>query len=358
MKKRIIGRPTLSRALTIAALVFAGCGFARAEERSILTPDGTIYHVQSGRYSTFEPTGTAADPDDFVIRWDSRSQDGQTLSGIIPDTNSPEIKNEFDLAYDSYSQSLILVWNNRFSLINSIQFAVLQSGIWTRADLLPTNVFTFASNPSILITHQTVQTLDADGKEIDMPRSIASIVWWEGSVRPHARFAPIFIEKGGIDTSSIEIYDLPELTGSSSILMPGILDNPLFAQPLLQADGLLSGIIATFADVATNSLRVTRIDFPSDFRSQIDPQHGRHVIVILGTQSAPLPSMIPTTAIRVGTVVGGGYQPTVYWQTDGSSVNYVMFNGLAWGQPHLVALTPTLTVDTAVSLIDGMAVRN
>ena len=350
-------RPTVLRVLLLGAAVLFGNAFAQAEERSLLTPDGTIYHVQSGLYSSFEPNGTAAAPGDFVIRWDSRSQGGQTLSGIIPGTDSPEIKNDFDLAYDSFSRSLILVWNNRFSLINSIEFAVLQSGIWTRADLLPTNIFTFASNPSILITHQTVQTLDADGKEVDTPRSIASIVWWEGSVKPRARFAPIFIEKDGIDTSSIQIYDLPEVTGSSSILMPEILDNPLYKQPLLQADGLLSGIIACFADVATGSLRVTRIDFPSDFRSSIDPLGGRHSIVILGTQTAPLPS-IPSTAIKVGTVIGGGYEPTVYWQTDTSGVNYVIYSGAAWSQPRTVALTPTLNVENAISLIDAMAVRN
>jgi len=350
------GRLLVASLLGIAVAAFAAV--AGAEERSLLTADGTLYHVQSGLYSTFEPTGTAAAPNDFVIRWDSTDQTGATQSGIIPGTNNADPKDQFDLAYDSLSQSLVLVWNDRFQIINSIQFAVFQKGIWVQAPLLPSAVFSFASNPQILITHQTVQDLDGSGNEVDSQRSVIAVVWWEGSVKPRARFAPIFVENGSFNLADIHIYDLPELVGSQTIEWPAILDSPLYESPSLQQDGLSPMVLATFADVATRTLQVAQITFPSDFRAVIDPLHGRHVVVILGHNSSPILETVPTGVTLMGSVVGSNYEPTIYWQSDPGHVSYSMSDGTQWSPTRAVTLTPTLGADAAVSLIRKMAIQN
>jgi hypothetical protein len=354
MKSRRLS--VLATLIGVAAAVFAaGAG---AEERSLLTSDGTLYHVQSGFYRSFEPDGTAAAPDAFVIRWDSTDQTGAVQSGIIPGTNNTDPKDQFDLAYDSLSQSLVLVWNDRFQIINSIQFAIFQKGIWVQAPLLPSGVFSFASNPQILITHQTVQDLDADGNEVDSQRSIISVIWWEGSVRPRARLASIFVENGSFNLADIPISDLPELVGSQTIEWPAILDNPLYESPSLQQDGLSSTILASFADVATGTLQVAQITFPSDFRHVIDPLHGRHVVVILGHNSSPILAAVPASPTLLGTVVGSSYEPTVYWQSDPDHVSYAMSDGTRWTPTRTVALTPALGTDAAVGLIRKMAIQN
>lgn len=343
----------------LAALVAIGlAAAASAEEKSLLTPDGTLYHVQSGLYRSFEPQGTAAQPGDIVIRWDSLDQAGVALSGIIPGTDNPNPKDQFDLAYDSLSQSLVLVWNDRIQVVNSIQFAILQKGIWVRSQLIPSAMFSFASHPQILITHQTVQDADANQTEYDSLRSIISVVWWEGSIRARARFAPIFVENGSIDLADIQIYDLPELVGSQTVAGSGIFDNPLYEVPALQQDGMSSNLIATFADVATGMLQVARITFPSDFRHVIDPMHGRHVVVILGHNSAPMPSAVPQNPTLLGTVVGSSYRPTVFWQADPGSVSFVSTDGTAWTDTRSIPLTRSLNADAAVNLIRRMAIQD
>jgi hypothetical protein len=342
--------------LGIAWAAFAG--IAGAEERSLLTADGTLYHVQSGLYSTFEPEGTAAAPNDFVIRWDSVDQTGAMQSGIIPGTNNADRKDQFDLAYDSLSQSLVLAWNDRFLIADSIQFAIFQKGIWVQSPLLPSGVFSFASNPQILITHQRVQDLDGSGNEVDSQRSVISVIWWEGSVKPRARFAPIFVENGSFDLADIRIYDLPELVGSQTIEWPELLANPIYESPSLQQDGLSPMVLATFGDVATKTLQVAQITFPSDFRQVIDPLHGRHVVVILGHNSSPILETVPSGVTLLGTVVGSNYQPTIYWQSDPGHVSYSMSDGTQWTSPRAVTLTPALGADAAVSLIRKMAIQN
>jgi hypothetical protein len=343
-------------ALGFLALALAAA--AAAEDKSVLTPDGTLYHVQSGLYRSFEPDGTAAQPNDIVIRWDSRDQAGVVLSGIIPGTDNPNPKDQFDMAYDSLSRSLVLVWNDRLEVINSIQFAILQKGIWTQSQLIPSAMFSFASHPQILITHQNVQDMDVNESEYDSVRSIISVIWWEGSIRPRARYAPIFVENGSFDLGDIQIYDLPELVGSQTVAGSGILDNPLFEAPALQQDGLSSTILATFADVATSTLQVLRITFPSDFRHVIDPMHGRHVVVILGHGSSPILSAVPQNPTLLGTVVGSSYQPTVFWQSDPGSVNFASTDGTTWTDTRSLPLPRSLTAEGAVTLIRRMAIQN
>jgi hypothetical protein len=353
MKRRFAFRAALGLvALSLAAI-------ATAEDKTLLTPDGTLYHVQSGLYRSFEPGGTAAQPNDIVIRWDSRDQAGVVLSGIIPGTDNVDPKDQFDMAYDSLSGSLVLVWVDRLLVINSIQFAVLQKGIWTQSQFIPSGMFSFATNPQILITHQTVQDLDANHNELDSVRSIISVIWWEGSVRPRARYAPIFVENGSFDLADIQIYDLPELAGSQTVTGgSGSLDNPLYQVPALQQDGLSSTILATFADIATSTLQVLRITFPSDFRQVIDPMHGRHVVVILGHGSSPILSAVPPNPTLLGTVVGSSYQPTVFWQSDPGSVNFASTDGTTWTDTRSLPLTPSLGADAAVTLIRRMAIQN
>lgn len=352
-------RGRFSFVAAIFGIAAACCaGIAGAEERSLLTADGTLYHVQSGLYATFEPGGTAADANDFVIRWDSTDQTGAVQSGIIPGTTNPDPKDQFDLAFDSLSQSLVLVWNDRFQIVNSIQFAIFQKGIWVQSPLLPSGVFSFASNPRILITHQVVQDLDGAGNEVDTQRSIISVIWWEGSVRPRARLAPIFVENGSFDLADIRIYDLPELVGSQTIEWPAILANPLYESPALQQDGMSSTLLATFADVASQTLQVAQITFPSDFRHVIDPLHGRHVVVILGHNGSPLLAAVPPATTLLGSVVGSNYQPTVYWQSDDAHVSYAMSDGTQWSSTRNLTLTPALGADAAVSLIRKMALQN
>jgi hypothetical protein len=345
----------LAAAAIVALLVAAP---SPAEQRSLLTPDGTLFEVQSGYYRDLRPEGREAQPGDYVIAWSANGQSGVTLAGIIPGTDTPDVKDQFDMAYDGTSKTLIVVWNNRYAVINSIQFAIYHDGGWTKSELLPSAVFTYATHPKIVVTHQTVRTLDANGNEVDTPRSIASVVWWEGSSSPRARFAPIFIENGSIDLTDLTVYDLPDLIGSGPPDASLDVSNPVFKNPSVQAEGFSSAVLASFGDASDGSLQVARIDFPSDFRDPADLSRGRHVIVILGHRGSPMTPAVPSGAGRVGTVVGGNYEPTVYWQTGDSSVQYTMFDGAQWSDTRTVAVTPSRPTDAAISLIRAMALQN
>jgi hypothetical protein len=350
-------RAAAAVAVALTAVLFAAT--ARADDRSLLTPDGTLFRVESGTYQSLVPGGAEAQPSDYVILWTAKSQTGEVRSGLIPGTATPEVKDQFDLAWDSISQTLLVVWTNRFTVVNSVDFAIYHGGEWTKSSLPASSPFTFAANPKLVLTHQTMKTLDADGNEVDTPRSIASVVWWEDSVVPRARFAPIFIENGVVDLADVTIYDLPLLTGGALPSSSSDFTNPLFRSPSIQPDGFSSAVLLSFGDAAAGVLQLVRVDFPSDFRAPAVPDRGRHVIVILGQKSVPAPGEVSGSIDLSGSVIGGDYEPTVYWKTDGeNAVSYSIFDGTNWSAPKNVPLSDRIGTDAAVALIRAMALQN
>ncbi len=80
--------------------------------------------------------------------------------------------------------------------------------------------------------------------------------------------------------------------------------------------------------------------------------------MILGQNSLAMPSAVPASPTLLGAIVGGGYQPTVYWQPDDGSVSYSVAANGSWSDVRSVALTPSLGVDAALALISQMATQN
>jgi len=83
---------------------------AAAEEKSLLSADGTLYQVHSGLAADLGVAGADLAPDDYVIEWAARRQDGSVRVGIVPGTQDYNVKRNLDLAFDEASQSLLLLW--------------------------------------------------------------------------------------------------------------------------------------------------------------------------------------------------------------------------------------------------------
>ena len=61
-------------------------------EKSLLTPDGTLYVVQAGTAADLGVAGSNILPSDFIIEWTARRQDGTVEVGIIPGTANRNAK--------------------------------------------------------------------------------------------------------------------------------------------------------------------------------------------------------------------------------------------------------------------------
>ncbi|HVE66919.1 MAG TPA: hypothetical protein VNC59_10095 [Thermoanaerobaculia bacterium] len=351
------------RLLTAFALALGVSAFASpasAEEKSLLSADGTLYQVEAGLAADLGVAGADLAPDDYVIEWAARRQDGSVRVGIVPGTEDYSVKRNLDLAFDEASQSLLLLWKEEVAPLNVLQLGILRDGEWTTSILLPNLGFSSAFNPQMRLSHSTVRWNDADGRPVTHNRSILSIVWWEESQYALARYAPIFLDEEGFDLSKIAVYDLPLLVGPSGPTTYGDAPPAAYLFPSLHSDGPAGAILASFADLHTKKNFVVRITFPTDLGN---PGNGnvtwmrRHIPIVGVVGESPLAPTAPVRVSSMGTTIGSSYRPTFHWR-DGNRLLYTRYDGREWASPKAIPLDETMSYERALALVVSMATSN
>jgi hypothetical protein len=359
-------RPLLAAAIfaLAAGAALAGDGTVVAqpgkpqEETSLLAPDGTLYTVASGHASELGLAGNII-PTDNVIAWNLRRQDGSVEQGLVPDTVGQSSKRNLELAYDEPSGSLVLFFKEDLTVLNILRLGIFKNGAWTLTNLLPNLGFAHAYNPQILLSHQTVTTLDANGNPLSQRRTILSVIWWEEAQYSQARYAPIFLDEVS-DASDVTVYDLPTLIGGGGPTPTVNHPAAAYAYPSLQLEGIDGAILASFADLAADRHYVIRIRYPDNL-GKPGPDNvtwQRRRIPVVGVASdEPIPNDVPIMIESVKTVVGSSYRPTLVWSTPGA-VGYTRFDGRKWSPAITIPLTESMTYDRALRLVQEMATRN
>lgn len=346
--------------LVATALVLALAAPADAEEKSLLTAAGTLYEVRSGSAIDLGLSGASISPDDYFIEWTSRRQDGLVGMGIVPGTQSRNVKSSLNLAYDEASDSLLLLWKEELSVLNVLELGILKDGTWKISALLPNLGFAHAYNPQMRLSHTTVRWTGDDGETVTRDRSILSIVWWEESQYAQARYAPIFLDEENFDFANVAVYDLPVLTGAGGPTTYGDIPSAAYAFPSLHSDGPGGAIVASFADLNRRKNVVVRITFPTDLGT---PGEGnitwmrRHIPIVGVVGDSPLAPTAPVAIASMGTALGTGYRPTFYWR-DGDRVLYTRFDGRGWNSVKAIQLNENMSYERALSLVIGMASSN
>ncbi len=356
-------RSTGSLRLLLAAAAFAALpGFCLAgEEQSLLTSEGTLHVVRSGRAVDLGVQDAVFSPQDYAIEWTSRAQDGTLATAVIPGTDSLGAKLGLKLVFDEQTRTLLLLWTENISAYSQIRVGVFHDGTWTNFGLLPTQGISAAYNPQMLVTHHTSTHLDEHDSPVTTTNSVLSIIWWEDAQYGQARYATLFLDENGFDPADLAIYDLPALLGGGGETPYGDVPSGAYLFPSLQADGLSGAILASFADLHDQRHRVVRISFPTDQGKPSDPgsiNWKRRHIPILGVKAeGSLARMTPRLVDRVDTSIGAVYRPTLYWR-EGSSLKFTRLDGGDWAPVRSIAIDDTMTYEKALALVVGMGQRN
>lgn len=363
------GHPLSRLAGPLAAALFLAAGFALAADvpkKTLVTTDGTLYEARSGTVADLGITNLNLDPGTFVIEWASRTQDGTQNRGVLQGSPSRNPKTSLDLTFDEPTGSFVILWRENAAIINQLRLAIMRSGVWSFADLVPNIGFPQAFNPQMLLSRQTVTTTDDKGNTVASNRSILSVIWWEEAQYAQARYAPIFLDED-ISTSAVKVYDLPTLLGGGGPMAFDDVPSAAYMYPALQLEGPGGAILASFADLASKKHYVVRIDYPTSLGNPADKKNlvwERRRIPVVGIAAAgPIAfrrlvegSAMPDKA-PVGTIIGSSYNPTLYWN-DGTAVRYVRFDGQSWSDARALALGDSLTYEKAQRLLEAMAARN
>lgn len=356
-------RPTfrpLAAAFFAASMLAAFAAPSAAEEKSLLSADGTLYEVHAGLAADLGLAGDDVEPSDFVIEWAARRQDGTLRVGLVPGTGNRNVKRNLDLAFDEASQSLLLLWKEEVTPLNVLQLGILRDGAWTTSTLLPNLGFSKAFNPQMRLSHSTVRWNDAEGRAVTHNRSILSIVWWEESQYALARYAPIFLDEENFDLSKVAVYDLPLLVGPSGPTAYEDVPSAAYLFPSLHSDGPAGAILASFADLHSKKNVVIRIAFPTDLGTPGDSNitwMRRHIPIVGVVGESPLAPTAPVRIASMGTTIGSSYRPTFHWRAE-NRLLYTRYDGREWASVKAIPLDETMSYERALALVVGMATSN
>lgn len=356
-------RGSLVRRLVLAAAFAALPALALAlDEQSLLTPDGTLYVLRSGRAVDLAVEGV--NPDSFLIECTTQTQDGTVTSQILPDSISTQDKHGLQLGFDEQTSTLLLVWTEDVSAFSHIRVGVFHDGTWTNSALLPKQGIARAYNPKMQITHQKVSYLDDHDQVVTKTSSILSVIWWEEGAGLQARMATLFLDETGFDPANLAIYDVPSLTGGQAASVYNDVPSGAYLYPSLQPDGLNGAVLVSYADLHSDQEKVLRVSFPDDQGKPSDSGslkwQRRHIPIVGVMGDVPLPRKVPDMKDKnfaIGTTIGSGYRPTLYWR-DANSLKYTRVEGSDWSEIRSIAINDTTTYEKALALVSEMAGRN
>lgn len=342
--------------LAAAAFALGTPGAFAAEEKSLLTPDGTVYVVRADTALNLGASGRSIQPTDSLIEFSFKRQDGSHGLGIVPGSIGANGKSSLDMAYDEASGSLVLLWKEDLRVVNVLHLGIYRDGTWTQSDLLPNLGFAHAFNPQMLLSHQTVRYQDADGNNRSRLRTILSVIWWEEASLRQARYVAIFLGEDA-SASDVPVYDLPASVGGVGAEAYGDLPQGAYLYPSMRLDGANGEIAASFADLNAQKHYVVRISFPAELGKIGGVTWQRRRIPVVGIKTeAPLALESPS-ALAVRTLVGPAYNPTLVWR-DADAVSYTRYDGQKWSSAKSIALTETMPYEKALRLVEEMASRN
>ncbi len=356
-------RGGLVRSLVLAAAFAALPALSLAlDEQSLLTPDGTLYVLRTGKAVDLAVDGV--NPDSYVIECTTQAQDGNVTSQVLPDSVSTQEKHGLQVGFDEQTGTLLTVWTEDVSAFSHIRVGVLHDGTWTNSPLLPKQGIAKAYNPKMQITHQQVSYLDEHDQIVSKTSSILSVVWWEEGQGLQARMATLFLDESGFNPANLAIYDVPSLTGGQAATQYNEVPSGAYLYPSLQPDGLNGAVLVSYADLQADQERVLRISFPDDQGKPSDPGslkwQRRHIPIVGVAGGGPIPTKFPDMkdkSLVVGTTVGSGYRPTLYWRAN-DSLRYTRLEGGDWSDIRSITINETTTYEKALALVAAMAGRN
>ena len=294
------------------------------------------------------------------VVWSSVAQDGTAAGGVIPGTASTNPKTSLDLTLRRADGLARRALEGRDLDSERAPPRDLQGGAWTLADLLPNLGFAHAYNPQMLLTHQTVHTLDADGADVCVQPldPLGHLVGRGGTSQ--ARYAPIFLDEdrsvpGRASTtcpSSSAARGRPRSTGSPArrVRVPGAAGrrdrrrDPRELRdrsPPTSSTSSASPTRTTSASPGDRQRHVAAAAHPGRRRRERGPdRRGAFDGRGLGAHRRRLE--LPAD---------------VDWRDD-LALHYIRFDGIAWSEVRSIAYSPEIDYAKAVALVEEMARRN
>ncbi|HEY8181326.1 MAG TPA: hypothetical protein VII32_03745 [Thermoanaerobaculia bacterium] len=334
----------------VLALFFAivpAALFAQVADRDVLlTPDGTLYMIES----TDNVGAQAAAVQSYLTLTIQRGNERTTTT--VPESLGGGMHWRPALTYDADSKTLFVFWLKQPNPFSSELLLASYSGDgrWQPAVSIDNQPYHLRYNLRIAVSTRISQ-LQNNGSFVDAPALLVHAVWWEETgYGEAARYGLFSVDKGKI--SFVELHDMSDFT--NNVPMFPTETDPKFNAEILKHPALIDNGTANSVDVIFGDKnyavynRVTlkpiadgRIHIP------IGARPGGPRIPVAKSFTEPWTGRISTiTSPRTGNVL--------LYNTSKDSVSYIMYSSGSWSSVKTVALSEKLSAEAAVSALNRM----
>jgi len=333
----------------VLALIFAmvpAALFAQVADRDVLlTPDGTLYMIESIDNDGAQATAIQSSLMLTIQRGNQRT------TTTVPESLGGGMHWRPALSYDADSKTLFVFWLKQPNAFSSeLLLASYADGHWQPAVSIDDQPYHLRYNLRIAVTTRISQ-LQNNGAYADAPALLVHAVWWEETgYGEAARYGLFSVDKGRI--SFVEMHDLSDFTGSVP-MFPTETDPKFNAEilkhPALIDNGSTNSIDVLFGD--KNYAVFNRVTLRPIADVRIHIPIGAHP----GGPRVPAPKSFtdPWTG-RISTITSPHSGNLLLYNTSKDSVSYIMFSSGNWSSVKTVALNEKLSAEAAISALNRM----
>ncbi len=330
----------------LALLATAGFG-SQADNELLVAPDGTVYLVEvvSG-----EQIGDATGRRSALNLRITRGEDSEAI--LIPASAGEGENSQPALAYDAATETLFILWVRAPQITTSeLLLTSYRDGSFGETTSLDLGVFRYRENLRVAITKYAQNTVTVDGAEETRKDAILAVhaVWWDtDGWTERARYALLQITAG--KASVVTIQDLIDVLGAGRnpepVIAPESFDPRILQFPTVAANPALDRADVVFGDPEMN--RMYRLDLvPVAAHGVLKPPIG------IRRGEVPAPVLEAVRANSTTTAIPHPVDPSslmLYTITDGK-VQYLVYEGGAWGEAKSIALDGKVTEEIAVEAL-------
>lgn len=331
--------------LAVAILLMAAAAFADVADRDVLlTPDGTLYIIESVENAGSAPPGVTR-----YLQLTIQRPNAPLAVKIVPDSLTAGVHWRPALAYDNGSQTLFVFWLNTPNAMSSrLLLSSYNGDAWQPAVSIDDQQYHMRYNLRIAITRK-LSTLQSDMTYTDVPQLLIHAVWWDQSgYSETARYALFAVQRGMI--GAVDMHNLDDFAPS-----PGLFPNPvdsnfnpeILKHPAFVDNGTQNSIDVIYGDLHNNAFIHERLKPIADGRIHIPigAHPGGPTIIVPKSFTEPWTGQISTIY---------SYDSLALYNTTSSAVSYIVYSDGAWSTVKSVPLSDKLSADAAVAALTRM----
>ncbi len=331
----------MRKLLVVVVLLLMPVLASAGQEDTLLTPDGTLFTIDTELVSAPADSTTVSDSHLFL----SSRRGVETTKEVIPATMADGSHTNAAMAFDADSGMLFVFWIHSKSITGSeLLFASRNAdGVWSEPTQFGGRVFDLRENLRIAVTRKY---FDEDDKVFRSGISVHA-VWWEWDTHIGEWFAQyqMLTIVNGIVAETPASLDLRTIAREPAPIAKESLDLDALAHPLLFTSPKQDSVLVVYGDMKTQQLHEVRVN-PSKIKS-----NGR-LRVPVGRQEGGSPT--PNLLVAQGTRMDGVYGDTdrmAFFTRDKDALRYVVMKDGAWSQPQQIALDSQITASAAVEAL-------